>query len=139
MKKEDATNQAVSLIFSLGRQIKERFQNERKGWISGMNLEVLRYIREHKPLMKDIADYLCVTPPSATSLVNNLVNDKLAERVYDEEDRRVVRLQITVHGKNELMKGKERIADRMKKILSSLSKKEKEDLIRILEKISNNN
>lgn len=138
-KRENATSRAITLIFSVSRQIKEKYRDERKGHISGMKLETLRYIKEKKPLMKEIADYLSIAPPSATSLINHLVKAGLAERIDDVQDRRIVRLGITNRGKKELQRGVERIAGRMKKMLSSLSERDKLNLIRILEKISEAN
>jgi DNA-binding MarR family transcriptional regulator len=137
--RENATNRAITLIFSVSRQIKEKYRDERKKSISGMQLETLRYIKEKEPLMKEIADYLCIAPPSATSLVGHLAKAGLAKRIHDDEDRRIVRLCITEYGKKELKVGEERIAGRMKKILSSLSGKEKESLAKILKKITEAN
>jgi DNA-binding MarR family transcriptional regulator len=138
-KRKNATNKAISLIFSVSRQIKEKYRDERKNSISGMQLEALRYVKEKNPLMKEVADYLCVAPPSATSLVGHLAKAGLAKRIQDSQDRRVVKLSITERGKKELREGEERIAGRMKKILSYLSEKEKENLIRILKKITKAN
>jgi DNA-binding MarR family transcriptional regulator len=136
---ENLTNQAISLMFSVNRIIKERHGTEQAKSFSRLNLETLRYIKENNPLMKEIADYLCVTPPSATALINNLAEQNLVERVADQEDRRIVRLQITAHGKKELGDSIDDLAGRMKKILNVLDDKEKENLIRILQKISSNN
>ncbi|HEX7586508.1 MAG TPA: MarR family transcriptional regulator [Patescibacteria group bacterium] len=138
-KSENSTNQAISLMFSVNRIIKERGGSGSTKSFSRLNLETLRYIKEKQPLMKEVADYLCVTPPSATALINNLVEQNLVERVADKEDRRIVRLDITQHGKKELKDGIDELAGRMKKILSFLDDKEKENLIKILEKISTNN
>jgi len=137
--REETTNRAISLIFSVSRMIKEKYQNERRGNISGMKLETLRYIKENKPLMKDIAEYLSIAPPSATSLINHLVEAKLVERIQDSHDRRIVRMNITSLGEKKFSQGMAMIADRMKRVLSSLNGSEKESLIRILEKISRTN
>ena len=137
--REESTNRAMSLIFSVSRMIKEKYRDERQENISGMKLETLRYIKENKPLMKDIAEYLSITPPSATSLINHLVEDKLVERIQDGNDRRIVRMNITSFGEKKFRQGMAMIADRMKKVLSSLNKSEKENLIGILQKISKDN
>lgn len=138
-KSENLTNQAISLMFSVSRMIKERRGRESAKCFSRLSLETLRYIKDHKPLMKEVADYLCIKPPSATAIINNLVEQGLVARAADQEDRRIVRLQITPHGKKRLKDCMEEVAGRMKKILGVLNHKEKEDLIKILEKISTNN
>ncbi len=137
--REETTNKAISLIFSVSRMIKEKYQNERQKNISGMKLETLRYIKENKPLMKDIAEYLSIAPPSATSLINHLVEAKLVERVQDGSDRRIVRMSITSFGEKKFAQEMAMIADRMKRMLSPLNTGEKENLIKILEKISKTN
>jgi DNA-binding MarR family transcriptional regulator len=137
--REETTNRAISLIFSVSRMIKEKYRDERQKNISGMKLETLRYIKENKPLMKEIADYLSIAPPSATSLINHLVEAGLVERIHDGNDRRIVRMNITSLGEKKFRQGMAMIADRMKRVLSSLNKSEKENLIRILEKISMTN
>jgi DNA-binding MarR family transcriptional regulator len=134
--REEKIDRAITLIFSVSRMIKEKYQDDRRKSISGVKLETLRYIKENKPLMKDIAEYLSITPPSATSLVNHLAQAKLVERVHDGEDRRIVRMNITDLGKKKFNEGMEMVADRMKKVLSPLNTGEKENLIKILEKIS---
>lgn len=137
--REETTNRAISLIFSVSRMIKEKYRDERQDNISGMKLETLRYIKENRPLMKDIAEYLSIAPPSATSLINHLVEAKLVERIHNGNDRRIVRMNITSLGEKKFRQGMAMIADRMKKVLSSLDSREKENLIKILEKISKTN
>lgn len=137
--REETTNRAISLIFSVSRMIKEKYRNERQENISGVKLETLRYIKENKPLMKDIAEYLSVAPPPATSLINHLVEAKLVERIRDGNDRRIVRMNITSFGEKKFTQGMTMVADRMKKVLSPLNASEKENLIKILEKISRTN
>ena len=129
----------ISLIFKTDRLIYRQLKKEKKqlGPFSLLRLEVLRYIAEKKnPLMKEVADYFCITPPSVTSLIDSLVKSKVVKRVYDENDRRVIRLFITSKGKEELKKGIRRINSNMKKILSQLSIEELKNLVRILEKLS---
>jgi len=137
--REEKIDRAISLIFSVSRMIKEKYCSDRQKSISGVKLETLRYIKENKPLMKDIAEYLSITPPSATSLINHLVEAKLVERIRDKKDRRIVRMNITGFGEKKFTEGMTMVADRMKKVLSSLNDKEKENLIKILEKISKTN
>jgi len=69
-------------------------------------------------------------------LIDSLVKSKVVKRVYDENDRRVIRLFITPKGKEELKKGIRRINSNMRKILSQLSTEDLKNLVRILEKLS---
>ncbi|MCD6528546.1 MarR family transcriptional regulator [bacterium] len=132
-------NYVISLIFKTNRLIREKLKKEKKhlNFFSILHLEALRYIAEKKnPSMKEVADYFCITPPSATSLINSLVRLNLVKRIYDKNDRRAIRLSITLKGKKELQKGIKRINENMKKVLSQLNTKELKNLIKILEKLS---
>lgn len=126
------------MIFTTSRLIRERTRDQGKiDPFSYLQLETLRYVIEKgNPLMKDVASYLCITPPSATSLVRGLVKSKQLERVYDKEDRRLVRLMITTKGKKILDAGFKKKIKQMKEMLSNLSEKEVGDFIKILEKLS---
>ncbi len=128
----------ISLFFTTARLIHERIRGpERIDPFSFLRLETLRYVAEHEnPSMKEIADYLCITPPSATSLIDRLVKARYLSRVFDKEDRRVVRLSITPSGKRTIKRGFKQITGHMKKVLDKLGNKEINDLSQILEKLS---
>ena len=130
--------QLISMIFAVSRLIRERAQHREKiNPFSFLQLETLRYVAEKgDPSMKDIADYLCITPPSATSLTNSLVKARQLERIHDKDDRRFVRLVITPKGKTALASGFKKITTRMRKVVSNLDAKERDDLFKILEKFS---
>ena len=139
MKNNKTINHIISLIFKASRLIHEQLRKEKKypDLFSGLRLEALRYIAEKKnPLMKEVADYFCITPPSATSLINPLVKSGALRRVYDKDDRRVVRLFITSKGRKELKRGLSEVDNNMRKILTQLNTDEQKNLIKILEKLS---
>ena len=135
----DTINQTITLIFKTSRLIRERLRKEKKhpDLFSVLRLETLRYVEEKKsPLMKEVADYFCITPPSATSLINSLIKSGALKRIRDKNDRRVVRLFITSKGRKKLKKGFDEIHNNMKKILAQLKISEQKNLIKILEKLS---
>ncbi len=135
----NTTNQTIALIFKTSRLVRERLRKEKKhpDLFSVLRLEALRYIEEKKsPLMKEVADYFCITPPSATSLINSLVKSGAIKRVRDKKDRRIVHLVITLKGRKKLKKGFGEINNNMKKILAQLKISEQKNLIKILEKLS---
>lgn len=130
--------QLISMIFATSRLIRERVKDREKiNPFSFLRLETLRYVTEKdNPSMKDIADYLCVAPPSATSLINSLVEARQIERSYDKNDRRFVRLIVTPKGKTALASGFKKITTKMRRALSNLNAKERSSLFKILENIS---
>ncbi len=130
--------QLISLIITTTRLIREHTKHREKiDPLSYLQLGTLRYVAEkNNPPMKDVADHLCITPPSATSLINNLTKMKQLERIYDKDDRRLIRLAITAKGRKTLEDGFKKITIRMQRVLSKLSEKERSDFIKILEKLS---
>lgn len=138
MRKNSEVDHLVSMIFTAKRFILENIKDSEKiDPFSFLRLEVLRFIKDKKnPTMKDVAAYLHVTPPSATSLVNALVDKGFAKRIKDKKDRRIIHLALTDKGVKYFNKEFARIAKKIKEIYSKLSKKEIKELIKILEKLS---
>jgi DNA-binding MarR family transcriptional regulator len=100
-------------------------------------IEILHFIKSKKQiLMKDVSDFLGITPPSATSLINNLVLNDMLERSYDRSDRRIVLLSLTKKGSEIFEKAHKERMKIFEKIMSSLSPEEKSSLLNILKKIN---
>ena len=130
----------ITLVFGFGKQTKEYMKSATGITLSPGQLQALRYVQEYKnPLMKDLAEYLCVAPPSATSLIDQLVKLGHLTRVADRGDRRIVRLEITAEGKRELKKSYQVMAKHLREVLTVLNKKEIENFITILEKLYESN
>jgi DNA-binding MarR family transcriptional regulator len=128
-------NKIVSLIFTVKRLFHEQLTDEKGKSFSFLQLNTLRFVKQKKPLMKDIADYLAITPPSATSLVDTLTRLGMVRRVLDKEDRRIIRIVITPKGTRYLKESFEKIEGKIKEKLGILTPKEQEDLANILSKI----
>ncbi|MFA6322073.1 MAG: MarR family winged helix-turn-helix transcriptional regulator [Candidatus Buchananbacteria bacterium] len=128
-------DELISLFFSTGRLIHDRFKEERGQLnISVLQRETLKFIKENKnPLMKEVADYLCITRPSATVLIDNLAKMKLIRRLPDSHDRRQTRLEATEKVERIICQGK----DKFLNLLSSLDEADQRNLIKILKKLSN--
>lgn len=99
-------------------------------------LEVLRHIDCHEGLtMRDIARFLRITAPSATSLVEHLLDLGLVVRKRGT-DKREVRVSLSKKG-HDAVTAYHRHSERvMRAVFSKLSKKDVEDLSRILETLS---
>ncbi|MDE2079572.1 MAG: MarR family transcriptional regulator [Patescibacteria group bacterium] len=131
-------DELISALFSASRAIREHVHRGGKAPVaSHLQLEVLRYVGEHEaPTMKEVAGYLCVTPPSATFLIGGLVDGGELARVADSRDRRVVRLVLTPRGRRAFRESSEKILRRMKEVLGALSAREAQELSRMLKKIA---
>jgi len=103
---------------------------------SFMDIAILNAaVEKHSPSMKDVADMLRITGPSATVIIDRLVEKGELVRIEDKEDRRVVRIDITESGKKILKNGMRESEDGMRRLLSVLGEKERTELDRIITKI----
>ena len=126
------------LLLLLRRKIIESIKKEGiKRDITFSQMEVLHFIGiTGEKTMKSIADYLKITPPSVTELVNEMERKNLIKRVADKNDRRIVLVVLTDTAKKNyisISKNKEVILNQM---LSKLSQKDKNTLERIIKIIT---
>ncbi len=101
-----------------------------------LRIETMKFIAEQdKPKMKDIANYLSITAPSATSLIGELVRDGFVTSCADLHDRRALLLMLTAKGKAELRKAIVHGVRILSELFSNLSKTEFLSFISALERI----
>jgi len=101
-----------------------------------LRIETMKFIADHnEPMMKDIADHLSITAPSATSLVNGLVQSKLVTSSTGRHDRRTARLVLTKKGEIELKKAISRGIKQLQELFVVLSGAELAAFTRALERI----
>ncbi len=123
----------LALMFELGRLMKSEIHREASVFPSYLHAEMLRFIQEEgQPTMRQIAEYLKVTPPTVTALIDPFVDDHVLERVADETDRRKVRLRLTKHGEKLLEKNKQQRTEAFARIFLPLSDEECSELARLL-------
>ena len=134
MAKHDKLRQITDLIFTMRNLTHEKLSQTHKS-VSFLQLIALKFIHEKKPFMKDISEYLSITPPSATSIISSLIKTELVKREVGTKDKRSTKIIITKKGERYLKKFTEKIIDRMSKNLSVLNSVEQGQLIKILEKI----
>ncbi len=136
--KNDQIGQIIDLIFTIRRLMHGKVEEKKKCAVPFLHLIALRYIKEEEPLMKDFADFLAITPPSATSLIDTLIKTGLVERREDENDRRSVKIAVTLKGEEYFKNGTDILAQRMRKGLERLGQKEQIELAGILKKLIDN-
>jgi len=122
------------LLLVLRRNIIEAIRKEGlKHDLTFSQVEVLYFIGPSgKATMKSIAEYLKITPPSATEIVYEMEKKGLIKRKNDKNDRRVVYIAFTPTSKrlfNSITKRKELV---LKKMISKLNMKDKINLERII-------
>ena len=125
------------LIFEFTRSVKEKTTNlNDTGNITIQQYMALSFIEKNKILqMKEIADWFSIEMPTATSLINKLNKQALVKRTTDIKDRRVVNISLTKKGETLLGELRKKQEIRVKKMLSYLTVKQKNNMLDILKTV----
>jgi DNA-binding MarR family transcriptional regulator len=141
-QKQSNPSELVSLMFVMGRFMRDKMQKKIKSGIcdSLLEFETMRYIKDKgSPHMREVATNFRVTPPAATLLIDSLVKEKLLMRVLDPKDRRSVRVELTKRGKDLFEKRMAQKTNEFKRIFSTLTPAERNQFAILLKKIIKNN
>ena len=137
--KTDNTFELVEMLFKISRLMKEKMSFKSDlAHLSILQIQTLIFLNKNEKVsMSDIAQHFLIELPSATSLINKLADQDLVKRLEAEHDRRLVMITLTKAGKNLLEKAMSQRQKKLKKILSYLSAKEKQDLLSIFISLDN--
>ena len=130
----------LSLFFAVRRIMRTKFASGKKidpsTWL---RIETMKFIADHgEPNMKDVAGYLSITAPSATSLIRGLVESGFVTCSADVRDKRTSRLVLTPKGKAELKTTGARSVRIVGELFSILSEAELAAFSSTLERIKKN-
>jgi DNA-binding MarR family transcriptional regulator len=130
-------SRAISRFFEVRGLVRTKLAHGKKldpsAWL---RVETVKFIADKgNPRAKDVADYLSITAPSATSLLSGLARSGIIERRPDPADRRVQRVALTRKGKSLLEKKLARGAAILGELFAPLSDAELEAFTRTLERI----
>lgn len=107
------------------------------GGLTMQQLRALKFVYSNPgTTMGDVAKEFRITKASTNALIKRLLNQKWLKKHADKDDRRITRLTITpqkLKGMRVLMEKKEHAITEM---LKPLPKKDKQELLRILQTIS---
>jgi DNA-binding MarR family transcriptional regulator len=124
------------LIFTVFRLMKQQMSfSDDLIHLSILQTQALIFLNQNgnkKISMSDMAEYFHIELPSATSLVNKLVDQQFISRHADPSDRRLVLITLTDVGKDMLGQAMNQRRTRVEKMLSYLSEQEKVQLHNIL-------
>lgn len=136
--KKNPTNEIASALFNAFTMLKNRLGfKARLFHLPLAQMETLRMISQKKQvLMKEVADFLAITPPSATVLINTLAKAGYVKRNSDKDDRRSIHLSLTKKGLTVLQKGVEERCKDLEKLMANLNHKEQLQLVSILKKMT---
>lgn len=96
----------------------------------------LHFINRHERVsMKELAEFLEITPPSTTALTDKMIKLNILKRSYDKKDRRTIILSLTKKGIDMFKKAREEKIRIFKEMLSRINEEEKSQLSSILNKM----
>lgn len=93
-------------------------------------LELLEKRQESK--MKDIASFMGVSTAAATGIADRLVKCGYVVRVFDPDDRRIIRIRLTPKGHGLIKQFDSQRRRLVMRIFSRISEKDRQDYLRIL-------
>lgn len=102
------------------------------------NAQMIMLISIHdygKCKIKTLAEERCISPPTATNLIERLVRTGFVKRSSDPDDRRVVIVSLTKKGETIVQGFLVTVKNRWKNILVELTPEEQESYLNILKKI----
>jgi DNA-binding MarR family transcriptional regulator len=123
------------------RLLVRAFHASGASYLTGLDLTLQQFavlnIVHHlaRPKMTDLAAELNVTLGNVTSLVDRLIRLKYIRRQADKADRRIVRVGLTVQGKELFAKIEERKRRTMGLLLSKMPPADRRQMLRIMEKL----
>ncbi len=137
MPKADYAQRVIELMFNVSRLVKNKMSTmAREDHVNWVQIHALCMIQDRKGItMKELANMLMVTAPTATSFVNRLVRDDLVTRQADPKNRKLVRLHLSKKGAK-LMQAKIRQRQKLiRGVIAILPAKDQRELVRILENL----
>jgi DNA-binding MarR family transcriptional regulator len=134
MNKKGLSKTIVTELLNKGMVFWDHFRifDERKGNTSLLHEEALKVLKENDDIkMADFAKALNITKPSATCLVQNMVESGLITRMYSLEDRRKIKIGLTKKGEETYKDMREEMIDEMRKIFCGVSIKDAKIYLKI--------
>jgi len=124
------------VALQLARRMHAKMEVSMAQGVTGSQFFVLKRIREHGQMtVSAAAEEIGVSLSAVTALVDRLVKAGLVTRRRDEDDRRLVWLEVTPQGEQALqtcLAGRKQI---MEKYLGRLAEQDLEQLVNIYEKL----
>ncbi len=97
---------------------------------------ILNIIFEESELrMTDIAHVLGVTTPASTGIVGRLVKSGYAQRVYDANDRRIIKIRLTPKGKELVQRINKQKKQSIIEVFGKIPSEDRESFLKILNRI----
>ncbi|MDD4182475.1 MAG: MarR family transcriptional regulator [Candidatus Omnitrophica bacterium] len=131
----DKLNEIMPLAF---KELTKKLTMElHKNKITLPQFFVLEFLsREGGSKMTELAHFMNVTTAAMTGIVDRLVREEYIERIYDKNDRRIIKVKLTNAGNILVRKTCERKQQMIIKIFEKISEADREHYLRILKQVN---
>ena len=119
------------------RKMRAKLSNElSQGKITIPQYHILEHLNDKgETTMREVADYLFVTPPAVTGLVDKLVKMNLAKRNASSSDRRIIIVSLTQKGKTVILKIKNQSNELFFSIFKGFSSQDRKSFLEVTRKM----
>ena len=100
--------------------------------LSLTQVRVMAILRDRRPRMSELADYLGLDRSTVSGLIDRAVSRGLIERVADQDDGRAARVQLTTEGRALALAATHDIRAGISPLVSGLSSAERDRLLALL-------
>jgi len=134
--KDTALQELASLFFSTRQIIRSRLPGSAADPNAWLRFQTMRFIADSgEPTMQEVADYLRIKAPSATSLIGYLAGKKLVARRTSVRDKRITRLALTERGRKILAEHQKRSNMTLRRVFNDFPDSDVRELARILRRL----
>jgi len=104
-----------------------------KGKITLPQFLILEFLhRESESKMTTLAHFMHVTTAASTGIVDRLVRDGYAVRIYEPKDRRIIKIRLTTKGSELVRRINQQRKQMIIKIFGKISEADRKNYLRIL-------
>jgi DNA-binding MarR family transcriptional regulator len=130
----DFVNKMSEIMPIMMKEFARCMTNElHRGRVTLPQIMILHFLEvEEVAKMKDLAGFMGVTMPAMTGIIERLVKSGLCARIYDPQDRRIIKIKLTDKGDNLVKNINESKRQMIGKIFGKISGSDRQDYLRIL-------
>jgi DNA-binding MarR family transcriptional regulator len=145
---DNAVREQARYIFTTGKVIHDRILKIQSnqlaldscdafGELSVSQMHMIRLVRKHGTLaMSELADLLGVSPPSASTMVDRLVDKGVLSREHSTEDRRKVVVRISPEAVKKIESVETSVLQLFEKLVEKLGPETTQQWCRVLKRIN---
>src|SRR5581483_2873900 len=129
----DAAGLVLDTVPAVVRYIRAEMRRHREG-LSIPQFRALGFLARHPGAsLSDVAEHVGLMLPSASKMVDGLVERKLADRQVSTTDRRYLTLTLTPHGRDLFDSARRAAQTRLVDVLSGLTPEERETVAQAMQ------